>query len=163
MNILFLDLSTKSTGYSISQDKKFITYGCITSASKDVIERIIKMRDQVKQLIKKYEIDKIILEEVRLDEINSHTFKILMWLQAAIIIAAYETYSKIEYEFLAASEWRAALHMKQGAGIKRQYLKMQDIKYVQNKYQIKVNDDEADAICLMDAYYVKADNEINWE
>ena len=53
--------------------------------------------------------------------------------------------------------------IKQGRGIKRDQLKPQDIQYVQNKYHVKVNDDEADAICIFDAYWEKFNNEINWE
>ena len=163
MKILFLDLSTKSTGYAIGEDGKLITYGCITSSSKDVLKRITIMRNQIKQIIKEQDIEKVIMEQVRPQLKNSHTFKVLMWLQGEVLIGAYEAYSKIDYSFMGASEWRAALNIKQGPRIKRQDLKPQDIKYVQDKYQIKVNDDEADAICLMDAYYIKIDNEINWE
>jgi len=43
--------------------------------------------------------------------------------------------------------------MKQGRGIKRTSLKSQDIQYVKDRYNIIVNDDEADAICLFDAYW----------
>ena len=69
------------------------------------------------------------MEEVR-PEYNSHTNKVLMWLQAVIVISAYEIDSNIEYEFIEASAWRAALKMKQGRGIKRDTLKPQDIQYV---------------------------------
>lgn len=86
-----------------------------------------------------------------------------MWLQAVIVVAAYEIDPKIQCEFIGASSWRAALKIKQGRGIKRESLKQQDIQYVQNKYNIKVNDDEADAICIFDAYWETIDNEINWE
>ena len=44
--------------------------------------------------------------------------------------------------------------MRQGRGIKRDNLKNQDIEYVKNQYNIIVNDDEADAICLFDAYWI---------
>ena len=162
MRILSLDLSTKSSGWCIGQNGSLETHGCITASSRDVIKRIIKMRDQLSKIIKNNKIDKIIMEEVR-PEYNSHTNKVLMWLQAVIVIAAYEIDSNIEYQFVGASEWRAALKIKQGRGIKRQTLKPQDIQYVQNKYNIQVNDDQADAICIFDAYWQKFDNEINWE
>ena len=162
MRILSLDASTHSTGYAIGQNEKLEFHGCITASSKNVIKRIIKMRDQLSKLIKNNKIDKIIMEEVR-PEYNSHTNKILMWLQAVIVIAAYQIDSNIEYDFVGASEWRAALKIKQGRGVKRQALKPQDIQYVQDKYNLSVNDDEADAICIFDAYWQKFDNEINWE
>ena len=162
MRILSLDLSTRSSGYAIGEGGSLETHGCITANSRDVVKRIIKMRDQLSKLIKNNKIDKIIMEEVR-PEYNSHTNKVLMWLQAVIVVAAYQIDSNIEYEFVGASEWRAALKIKQGRGVKRQILKPQDIQYVKDKYGITVNDDQADAICIFDAYWQKFDNEINWE
>lgn len=162
MRILSLDLSTKSSGWCIGQNGSLETHGCITASSRDVVKRIIKMRDQFSKLIKNNKIDKIIMEEVR-PQYNSHTNKVLMWLQAIIVVTAYEINPKIEYQFIGASTWRAALKIKQGRGIKRQALKPQDIQYVQDKYNVKVNDDEADAICIFDAYWQKFDNEINWQ
>ena len=101
------------------------------------------------------------MEQVR-PQYNSHTNKVLMWLQAVITVAAYQIDPSIECEFIGASTWRAALKIKQGRGIKREQLKPQDIQYVQNKYNITVNDDQADAICIFDAYWEKFDNELNW-
>lgn len=162
MKILSLDLSTHSSGWCIGQDGILKMHGCITATSKDVINRIIKMRDQLSKLIKENKINKIVMEQVR-PEYNSHTNKVLMWLQAAIVIAAHEIDSKIQCEFIGASSWRAVLKMKQGRGMKRDTLKPQDIQYVKDKYSITVNDDQADAICIFDAYYEKFDNQINWE
>ncbi len=162
MRLLSLDLSTKSSGWCVGQDGNLESHGCISASSRDVIKRIIKMRDQLSKIVKNNKIDKIIMEEVR-PEYNSHTNKVLMWLQAVIVVATYEVNPKIEYEFIGASEWRAALKIKQGRGVKREALKPQDIQYVESKYGLKVNDDEADAICIFDAYWEKFDNEINWE
>ena len=162
MRILSLDLSTRSSGWCVGKDGSLEDHGCITASSRDVVKRIIKMRDQLSKLIKNNKIDKIIMEEVR-PEYNSHTNKVLMWLQAIIVVAAYQIDSNIEYEFVGASEWRAALKIKQGRGVKRQILKPQDIQYVKDKYGITVNDDQADAICIFNAYYEKFDNQINWE
>ena len=65
MRILSLDLSSKSTGYAIGQDEKLEKHGCITASSKNTVKRIIKIRDEIKQLIIENNIDKIIAEEVR--------------------------------------------------------------------------------------------------
>lgn len=162
MRILSLDLSTKSSGFALGQNGSLEAHGCITASSRDVIKRIIKMRDQLSKIIKNNKIDKIVMQQVR-PQYNSHTNKVLMWLQAIIVVAAYEINPKIEYQFIGASTWRAALKIKQGRGVKREQLKPQDIQYVQNKYNIKVNDDEADAICIFDAYHQKFNNEINWQ
>ena len=162
MKILSLDLSTKSTGYAIGQNQLIISHGCITATSKDVMKRIIKMRNELTKIITDNKIQKIIMEQVRQDY-SSHTSKILMWLQAIVVMAAYEINPKIQYDFIGASTWRAALKIKQGRGITRNDLKPQDIQYVKNKYNIIVNDDEADAICIFDAYNEKFNNQINWE
>jgi len=50
-----------------------------------------------------------------------------MWLQGIITMATYEINSKIEWDFIGPSTWRAALKIKQGPGIKRNDLKSQDI------------------------------------
>lgn len=162
MKILTLDLSTKQSGYAIGQKQNLLSHGCFSASATNPYKRIIKMRDSISQLIKDNQIVKIVMEEVR-PEYNSHTNKILMYLQASVVLMAYEINPKIEFQFLGASEWRARLKMRQGRGIKRDQLKPQDINYVQQKYGIKVNDDEADAICIFDAYWIQEKNQINWE
>lgn len=159
--ILTLDLSTRSSGYALGIDGTLENHGFISASNTNPIKRIIKMRNQITKLIKNYKINKIIMEQVR-PEYNSHTMKILMWLQAAIVIAAYEVNPQIQCEFIGASSWRAQLKIKQGRGIKRNQLKPQDIQYVKNKYNIQVNDDEADAICIFDAYWLKT-QDFNWK
>lgn len=162
MKILTLDLSTKQSGYAIGQNEKLLQHGYFAASNKNPYERIIKMRDSITNLLKINKISKIVMEEVR-PEYNSHTNKILMYLQACVVMAAYENNPQIEFEFLGASQWRAKIKIKQGRGIKRNQLKSQDINYVQQKYGITVNDDEADAICILDAYWINENNEINWE
>ena len=160
MIILALDLSTKQSGYALGIDEKLEKHGFISVSNNNPIKRIIKMRDQIAKLIKTNKVNKIIMEQVR-PELNSHTMKILMWLQAAIVIAAYEIDPYIECEFIGASSWRAQLKIKQGRGVKRDSLKLQDIQYVKNKYNIETNDDQADAICIFDAYWIKQ-QDFNW-
>lgn len=160
--ILALDLSTKSTGWAVGENEQLESHGCIIENSKNVINRIIGMREKIYKIIQQYNIKEIIMEEVRPDY-NTHTGKVLMWLQAAVVLAAYEINPEIQCNFINASEWRAALKIKQGKGIKRNLLKPQDIEYVKDKYNIIVNDDEADAICIFDSYGIKINNEINWE
>ena len=164
MKILALDLSTKQSGYAVGDDKNLVKHGYIGAAARDPQKRIIKMRDQIGQILKNQTIQKIIMEEVR-PQFNSHTNKILMWLQGAIVLKAYEINPKIQCEFIGASEWRAALKIKQGRGVKRDQLKPRDIQYVRNKYNLNVNDDEADAICIFDAYFIRQEdnNQMNWE
>ena len=143
--------------------------GCITSASTDLIKRIYKMRDELAAILDQYSIDKVVVEEVRPEGGfgvgNTQTHRALMWLQAATAFLLHDNYPQIEIEYIYPSSWRAKLGIKNGRGIKRTSLKEADIAFVKNKYNIDVNDDVADAICIGLAAYSDANdsNEINWE
>lgn len=162
MKLLSLDLSTHSSGWALGEEGQLKEHGCIIATSRSVEQRIIKMRQQIVSLIINTTPDIIIMQEVR-PQVNSHTNKVLMWLQGVIAIATYEYWKKCQIQFINASEWRAAIKIRQGRGIKREQVKTYDIQYVKEKYDITVNDDEADAICIFDSYWIKNDNEINWE
>ena len=169
MNLLFLDLSTKSTGYAISDDKgSLLTYGLITACSLNNVARIQKIQNQITELIKKYNIEKIVAEDVHPESYGySDTARLLMWLQGSIVLGAHSVNNNINsksIEFMQASEWRKNLGIKTGRGIKRENLKPLDIKYVKDTYGIDANDDVCDAICLYTAYFIEhKKNEQNWE
>lgn len=164
MKLLTLDLSTKSSGWCFGQNQKIQKYGYFVASDKILLERIIKMRQQIIDFIKNNHVDKIVAEQVIPSDYNLHTGIVLRWLQGIIVLAVYEINPKIQVQFLHPQEWRASLKIKQGKGIKRDQLKNSDIQYVKQKYKIiPKNDDEADAICLYDAYWNKKDNEMNWE
>ena len=152
-NILAIDASTKSTGLAALVDDK-IVYNLITSSSTSVEKRIGIMRDGIIDFIKKNNIDTVILEEVRPDNTNAHTGKILTWLQGCIVVAIWEYNKDIKVDFIGASSWRSVLGL-QGHRIKREVQKQIDIDFVNKTYGLKLNptqDDEADAICILTAY-----------
>lgn len=123
------------------------------------------MQHGIQKLIQEYKVEKIIAEEVHLDDFkNTHTYKVLTWLQGIILLGAYEVNPKIQYDFIQASTWRSKIGIKTGRGIKREVLKKQDIEYVKTKYKIDVNDDVADAIAIKDAYLksIKLDQGFDW-
>lgn len=150
MNILSLDLSTKSSGWAVFEETKLKDYGCITSASTDLIKRIHIMTDGLKEVLNKYKIDKIIVEEVRPDAgtSNLQTHRALMWLQAALAFLVHDEFKTIEIEYIYPSSWRAKCGIKNGRGIKRETLKQADIRFIKENYGIDVNDDIADAIAI---------------
>lgn len=167
MNILSLDLSTKSSGWAYFEDGELKDHGCITSASTDLIKRIHKMTDGIAEILDKYAVSKVVVEEVRPEGGygvgNTKTHRALMWLQAATAFLIHDNYSAIDMDYIYPSSWRATLGIKNGRGIKRTTLKEQDIEFVKEKYGIVVNDDEADAICIgLSQYKEKDNNEINW-
>lgn len=149
-NVLSLDLSSKSSGWCVAIDKTMVDYGCISCCARDVIQRIYIMRDSVIEIIKKYDINEVIIEEVHPDFKNLHTIKVLLWLQAAIVFGITDYNRNIEINFILPSEWRASLGIKGNS--KRSIAKQQDINHVKEKFGIEVNDDIADSICIMDSY-----------
>lgn len=156
MNILGLDASTKSSGWSVFEDKTLKTYGCITSSSTDLFKRIHKMVDEINAIIKENNIQKIILEEVRPEDMGSRTnlatHKALMYLQGAIAMMVHDNYPKVTIEYLYPSEWRKCCKIKTGRGVVRETVKQKDIRFVQETFGITVNDDIADGIGLAYAY-----------
>ena len=152
MTILSIDASTKSSGWAIYEGTSLKDYGCITASSTDLFKRIHKMVDELDAIIVKYAVQKIILEEVRPDEIGSRsnlaTHKALMFLQGAIAMMVHDKYSKITIEYLYPSEWRKCCKIKTGRGVVRETVKQRDIRFVEETFGIKVNDDIADAIGL---------------
>lgn len=152
MKILAIDASTKSSGVAIYEGTNLILYNCITSSSTDLFKRIHKMVDEIQLLVQEYKIEKIILEEVRPDEIGSRsnlaTHKALMYLQGAICMMLHDYYPKVTVEYLYPSEWRKCCKIKTGRGVVRETVKQRDIRFVEETFGIKVNDDIADAIGL---------------
>lgn len=162
-NILALDASTKRTGYAYFKDGQ-IQFGAIASSSGYPEKRIGIMRDEILEIIKRENIDTIIMEEVYPDTdqngknggrpMNSHTNKLLTWLQGCIAIAVFEYNKDIKIDFIGASSWRSQLGI-QKYGVTRQGYKPLDIAYANKIYGLNLTaeqDDEADAICILTAY-----------
>lgn len=149
-----IDASTKSTGIAIFKNKDLIQYECITQSSKDVLLRIKNMTDAIESIYNTYQNNnvQIVMEQIipdNLDEVkwskNKNTFKALFYLQAAIALM-FHHYKK-DIEFIGASSWRKNCGIKQG-GATRDLLKERDVQFVKDTYNISVNDDIADAICI---------------
>lgn len=164
MRILAIDASTKSTGWAVFEDKNLKEYGCITASSTDLVKRIYKMTEQLKEIITNNNITLIVMEEVRPEQglQNIKTHKALMYLQAAIIFLQHDNFPNIEIKYVYPNEWRKVCGIKTGSGVRRESLKPKDIAFVKNKYNIDVNDDIADAIGIGYAYtHDKQDDAIN--
>lgn len=150
MYLLAIDASTKSTGVAIFKETELIYYNCITASSNDIIKRIQKMAKEIQSCcLKKYPIEKIILEEVHPDRaINLTVTKALFWLQYKLSQMIHDFYPDISIEYILPNSWRAKCGIKTGKGIKREDLKKADKQFVKSYYNLQVNDDIADAICI---------------
>ncbi len=123
------------------------------------------MTDGLKTIVEQYNPDKVVAEEVRPENglQNLKTHRALMWLQGGVALMLYEYNKKLEMDLVYPSSWRAAIGIKTGRGIKRTSLKEKDIQFVKDNYNLDVNDDEADAICIGYAYCHDIETEINWD
>lgn len=155
--ILGIDASTSATGYSIFDNGKLIDYGCIYCDNIDLYERIFYMTKEIKKILEQYnEIDQIAMEEVLPEKSgnrsNPRVYKALMYLQASISFLIYKEYPSISITFLIPGHWRKICGIKTSSKIKREELKKEDIQFVLDEFNLKVTDDEADAIGVAFAY-----------
>ena len=147
MITLGLDLSSKSTGYSIYDGKELKKYGCIVASDTNLFNRINKMINELEVILNENKIDQVMIEDVLIEDVHhNHTvFKALTYLQG-FVLNLMNNYKITKVEFCTASQWRKKCGIKTGKGIKREELKAEDIKFVKEKFNIDVNDDVADAI-----------------
>lgn len=143
MRILGLDTSTTSTGYAVFDNDKLISYGTIKTPKKlDLLDKIIYIEEQVKQIMKAKKVEFIVIEELAVMRSASTTRAL-----AGLLYHLLVEFRKREMLVIKVrpGEWRSVSGIK-GKG--RKELKENAIKYVENNYNITVNDDEADAILI---------------
>lgn len=148
MIILAIDPSTKSSGIAIFKDLKLICHTCIQASDSDVLKRIKQMVQSIEKIYLQYKPDKIILQQVLPQDVkqNQAVFKALIYLQAAIVLMLHN-YQK-ESIITPVNHWRAQVGIHTGRGIKREALKQASQQLVKKKYNLTVNNDVADAICI---------------
>ena len=151
MNILSLDQAT-TTGIAVFKNSELIFYDLHKSPrdKKDKKytqeEKIELLLDKIKELIKEYNIDFVVFEDVQSQK-SPTTYKFLSILMGCIRQELYRL--SIPYEVLPCVSWRSILGIK-GKG--RDVLKKKAQEYILNKYGIEINSDIADAICIGIAY-----------
>ena len=148
MKIIGFDLSTKSSGVGVYDRAELVHYECVTAASSDLFARIQKITDRIQQILDQYKPDYAVLEDPLPATVGNNmlTYKALTYLQGYICMRLRKR--KIKYDLLVSSHWRSKVGLKVGRGVKRQALKKQAIDKVEQLYNIKVNDDVAEAILI---------------
>lgn len=146
--ILSLDQSLRVTGYAVFKNDELLAYGTFSvDESLPIEKRLHTLMKNVQNLCKQYSPDVICFEDIQ-DQHNISTFKKLAFVQAAILI--YCSIINMRYEVMAPSHWRKVLGG--GFGKKREEQKQHAIELVKNTYNIDVDSDTADAICIGMAY-----------
>lgn len=154
MKILALDQASRTTGWSFFEKGKLVEYGKFTFADEDFGKRLEKIRNKVTDLINKYQPDEVVFEDIQLQSHsgdanygnNIATFKKL----AEVFGVIYELVTElgIPNRAVLSTVWKGKLGLLHGYGQKRESQKQEAQAWVKNNYNIKVTQDEADAICI---------------
>lgn len=153
-----LDMSSKSSAFSIFDNNKLMDYG-LWKIPDDIIDwrdRILWMGNQLDEFIKNHKIDKLYCEDVPLIMNNPQTLKILSALQGMIIGVCSS--NNIKPIFINVSQWRSDLGLFTGKqkDTKREEMKKSSIEYANKTFGLELiwkspsskfnEDDIADAI-----------------
>ena len=152
MTILALDQASRTSGYSVFCDNQLIDSGTFTFTSTDMAKRLVSIRNKVEELINEFHIEKVILEDIQLQNTvgnNVSTYKALA--EVIGVITELITEKKLPYELVYSSTWKSELKIK---GRSREEQKRNAQIYVFETYGRNVSQDESDAICI-GAYYTK--------
>ena len=159
--LLALDQSSQTTGYTILDNGKIIKvshFDCVG----DLGDRLVQLRDKVDNLIKQYNIDEVIFEDIQLQDVNGNketgikTFKVL----AEVFGVVYEllTERKIKHFSVLPIKWKS--HFKIAGKGRTQEKKMAQ-EYVLKNYNISCTEDEADSLCIA-LYHYEINNVFDW-
>lgn len=141
MKILCLDQSTKSTGYCVITTRKTIKYGLLKTNPEDSMQkRLYDMYHYIYDLTNRVKPDYIVFEGTQYQN-NAGTFGNLSILQGLIMSIAYQ--ENLGYAIVEPTRWRAFCKIK---GRKREEQKADTKRFVAEKYNVIVSEDEADAI-----------------
>ena len=113
MKILALDQASITTGFAIFENGKLVDYGKFTFEDSDVAVRLVKIRNKVIDLIDKNNIDKVVFEEIQLQNNvvnNVKTFKVLAEVYGVILELIQE--KNLAYDTVLAGTWKSFLKIK---------------------------------------------------
>lgn len=141
-----LDQATHTTGYSIFDGDKLIYAGTFEAIANDEIERDVKIKNWLIQLIQNWNPDMIGIEDIQLQQLNNKnygvtTYRTLARLQGILMATCAE--QKVHYVICPPSTWRMHCGVKGRSRAERKRF-MQD--KVKEWFDITVSDDVADAI-----------------
>lgn len=151
--LIALDESTTCTGYAVFDDDELIEHGIFSFKSKDVLERVSLIMEEIEELIKTYKPDNMVIEDVQIT-MNAATAKSLLGLQFMIEVYAHR--NNISCETYRTTKWRKILGLSNSRSLDRKAKKQETIDYVKDKYRIDVlKDDESDAVAIGTAYLLE--------
>ena len=145
--VLALDTSTSKTGWALFINGKYAESGVIDfHREKKAEERIRKMCLAVATLIFDKSPDNIVIEQLSSTR-NADTTRKLSRIIGAVYY--YCISADINYKEMSCDTWRGLVGIKNSKGKK---VKADSINRVLQKYRLDVDDNEADAINICDAF-----------
>lgn len=163
-NLLALDQSSTTTGYSIFKDGELIVVSHFTAKGNDLGSRLEQLRNKIIELIDEYEINEVVFEDIQLQDmaggrdVGIKTFKILA--EVFGVVHELMTELNMKYSTVPPIVWKATFKI---AGKGREVEKKLAQKYVLNTYGISCTEDEADATCIGSHLLKKRELEYNWD
>ena len=145
--LLALDQSSCITGWAVFVDDKLEAHGKFEySSSVPIEDRLYQLRSQVRDLVSRFEITEVVLEDIQLQNNvvnNVQTFKTLA--EVFGVLSELFVELKIPQSAVLASSWKSALDIK---GRDRAAQKRNAQQWVVDTYGIKPTQNECDAICI---------------
>ena len=159
MRILALDQASRVSGWAIFEDGKLEASGTIIiNPNYGLGARLHKIRTEVKDLIESQKIEKVYLEDIYADgqHVNNiSTFKTLAEVFGVLFELCVDL--NIPVEAVLAVKWKSVVSIK---GRSRADQKKNAKAHVFEKFNIKANEDESDAICIGE--YASLQEAFNW-
>lgn len=140
MKILSLDISTRSTGYTIFNNGVAVEIGTIGNNSNDFLERGNYMAEFVRLLREKYDrFDNVVVEELKV--LNNQKVLVMLGIVQGMIIRELRD---TPVTFVAPTVWRKHF----GLNGKREKAKKGAISLCKKLYVDVKNDDEAESYLI---------------
>lgn len=156
--VMGIDASTTCTGISIFNNKNLVYSTEIRAKSDEWHQRLIEQKDQIEEIIKKYEPIMAYMEDVPLESRSSKNLLLLGAVHGFIFDICVNF--DIEIEYIFPTVWRSRLNMFDGTkdGRKREVLKEKAILMANKLFNLKLEwhgpkskktqDDQAEAILI---------------
>ena len=162
-NLLALDQSSHVTGYAVFLDGKPHIISHFEAPGEDLGDRLEWIRNKIISLIKEYNIDEVVFEDIQLQDVNGNketgikTFKVL----AEVFGVIHELLTEIEMDYIIVPPivWKATFKI---AGKGRAQEKKMSQAYIKATLGRDCTEDEADAACIGLHVLYKQKTEYDW-
>ena len=106
MRILALDQATRVSGYAIFDNGKLIDCGKIITEDEDLGKRLVVIRQQIINLIEKYNIEMIAFEDIQLQGQTNNVVTYKSLAEVFGVVHELSTELKIPYEIVHSQTWK---------------------------------------------------------